>query len=286
MAALVATKVDGVLPTGDTTTSKAVYFGAQPAHAAFLQSQPNVRLIRVGYAKGDYAKGGSHHEDKAPGPEAAAELVFGDLSGSSGPLPRAAHGAQLLLCLHVLEHLPSLEAGLRQLGSIASPGAWLQVEVPCNPFGASARCVRTATEQRAMTAPARVAHKKEKKQQHQQHQQQARRREGRRLRAVSAAERLALGSLLLVGDLCKQHDHAVVHNCSSFRTAVEQSGWACKPALEALGVHHPRQLRRYGLAGVMGADRQRHTDSDGDGTERGATTRHDINLQLLCSRRS
>ena len=163
MAALVATMVNGVLPSGGSdTTSKAVYFGAQPAHATFLQSQPSVRLLRVGYAKGDYSGARNNDEDKAAGPEAASELVFGDLSGSSGPLPRAAHGAQLLVCLHVLEHLPILEAGLRQLGSIATPGAWLQVEVPCNPFGASARCTRTATEQRAMTAPARVAHKKKK----------------------------------------------------------------------------------------------------------------------------
>jgi|AntAceMinimDraft_1070359.scaffolds.fasta_scaffold22707_2 hypothetical protein len=113
--------------------TKAAYFGPHPGH---------VRLLRRG---GLHVRGLDFF---APGYNYNSDTQLADLSGVSCGggygiecVPVKDGDVDLIIILHVLEHVVPVDIPLKQLARIAKPGVgMMQIEVPCEPVAQTRMC--------------------------------------------------------------------------------------------------------------------------------------------------
>ena len=120
------------------------YFGPHPPHAAALRKK-GVDVKGFDY----FAKGYVYDKDTTVKADLSGKLCGGGWREGNGDfqpekcVPIADKSVDGIIILHVLEHVLPLDPALEQLARIAKPGAWMQVEVPCEPDRQTHSCRRT-----------------------------------------------------------------------------------------------------------------------------------------------
>lgn len=253
MAALVLTRASpAVLPTtssgpaGPPVTIKdraaappfvIGYVGPHAPFAAWLVAQPGVTSL-VKFSQFD-VDGAPYDPQRTYLPP---DTVLADVTRR---VPLQSGAAQLLIVLHVFEHVLLADEALHELRRATAVGGWLQIEIPCNPLARSTTCPRALRLLRnsSDSATARVLSQYAPTQ--------------RKMGALALAARRSRADRKTF-EMCSQADHVMVWNCSEFRAKVEASGWRCSSELEVLR-RTPSELAVYGLGGAMvrGGDRNR-----------------------------
>jgi SAM-dependent methyltransferase len=107
-----------------------LHFGPQKEMASAIDRISTVDQVGIDY----FADGYVAKYDK--------NTLFGDVTR----LTLFDGFADGVIILHVLEHIPDLAVALKELHRVMKPGAWMMVEVPCNPLGRSKSCLGNITQ--------------------------------------------------------------------------------------------------------------------------------------------
>lgn len=121
------------------------YFGPEKVHERML------RKLGVGVIGLDYFAPGYHYSNTTRKADLSGESCGG--WGKPGYEPEACvpvkdASVDGIIIIHVLEHVLPIAPGLEQLARIAKKGAWMQVEVPCEPKMETHACRKDAASRR------------------------------------------------------------------------------------------------------------------------------------------
>jgi SAM-dependent methyltransferase len=121
---------------------KVAYFGPDAAHErALRQSGVDVHGLDF-FATGYVYNANTTRKADLSGKSCGGGWVSGNNAGFKPEecVPLADQSVDGVIILHVLEHVLPLDPALEQLARVAKPGAWMQVEVPCEPEMSTHSC--------------------------------------------------------------------------------------------------------------------------------------------------